>query len=446
MTGPAARLGLRALRGGIAFSTFTIFGLRIVFLGLSFVSGVVLARILGVEMFGHYSLALAWTGFLGVVATLGLPELITREVPARVTRGAWSSLRGLLIWSDLTILIFSTLLALIAIGVAWYFIGRGTPALFYAIAFAFASLPAYGLSRSTTSTIQGFRFPVASSLPELVVRPLVFLVLIGLLYLLYTRDLTGAGATAAFSLSRVVALVSCYVILWRMRPKRLAEARPTFRGREWLRSSLPFLAISSIYVVSAYTDSIMLGFLRSPDEVGIYSVANQGAQLILFALMAVNVIVTPEVSRLWVEGNVDHLQRVVTHAARIASVVALAIAVALIAFGHFFLLIFGAEFTIGYGALVLLAIAQLVNAVTGLAGPILSMTGFERSTMRGFVIGACANVALNALLIPVAGVNGAALATALSIVLQNVLLARWVRAKLGIDSLPFGSGTVGPRR
>lgn len=424
--------------GGITGSTLAIIGVRITFLGLAFVTGVVLARVLGVQGFGHYSLAMAWTGFLAVLVTLGLPELITREVPARSTAGAWSRLRGLIVWSDAAIAWVASVVALLAAGVAWTFVSGRDAALAGALVLAFASLPFYGLLRSTTAVVQGLRYPLISQVPELLARPVAFLVLVLVFVGIRPDALSGAIATALFTASRAIALAVSYLLLARVRPAPLATARPVFEGRRWLRTALPFLAISSIFVVSANTDSIMLGFLRSAEEVGIYAVANQGAQLILMALMAAQVVVMPEVSRHFAAGNMVALQQVVRRSAVLATLVAVAISIVLISLGPLFLRLFGPGFAVGYGALILLSIAQLVNAVTGLAGPVLSMTGHERTTAAGFVVGAVTNVVLNAIFIPVAGVEGAAMATGISVVVQNVLMAYWVRRRLGVNSLPIG--------
>ena len=102
--------------------------------------------------------------------------------------------------------------------------------------------------------------------------------------------------------------------------------------------------------------------------------------------------------------------------------------------------LFGQEFVSGSPALIILSGAQLVNAAAGSVGLTLMMTGHERSTAYGLFVSAVVNVVLNAVLIPQFGVVGAAVATATSTILWNVLLIIEVYRKLGIDSTAFGAG------
>ena len=89
-------------------------------------------------------------------------------------------------------------------------------------------------------------------------------------------------------------------------------------------------------------------------------------------------------------------------------------------------------------ALKILCIGQLVNASVGSVGVLLDMTGNEKDSAGAIGLGAGANVALNALLIPRYGVEGAAIATATSIVIRNILLSVRVRQRLNISPTIFG--------
>ena len=68
------------------------------------------------------------------------------------------------------------------------------------------------------------------------------------------------------------------------------------------------------------------------------------------------------------------------------------------------------------------------------------MTQYAGLAMRGVGISAGANVILNALLVPRFGMDGAAVATATSVALVNVILFFWVRRQVGISSSVLGRG------
>jgi O-antigen/teichoic acid export membrane protein len=111
----------------------------------------------------------------------------------------------------------------------------------------------------------------------------------------------------------------------------------------------------------------------------------------------------------------------------------------LIFLGHYFLNIFGQDFVDGKGALIILSVGRLLNVAFGSVGAIMIMTGHEREAAFGVGVSAVANVMLNATLIPKWGINGAALATTISLILWNVTLCTYVFRRLGINATILGA-------
>jgi O-antigen/teichoic acid export membrane protein len=69
---------------------------------------------------------------------------------------------------------------------------------------------------------------------------------------------------------------------------------------------------------------------------------------------------------------------------------------------------------------------------------LLVMTGQPRQAAKWLAASALVNVGLNLALIPSFGVEGAAFATAISIVFWNVALVREIRKRLGVSIGLFG--------
>jgi O-antigen/teichoic acid export membrane protein len=194
-----------------------------------------------------------------------------------------------------------------------------------------------------------------------------------------------------------------------------------------------------MFVINNRTDAIMLGIMQGNESVGLYNVANRGAMLISFILVAVNQSLAPSIAKLYAEGNLSKLQSIITKSSRTIIFGSLPIALILIIFGKWFLLIFGSEFTAAYLTLVILSFGQLINATMGSVGLLLDMTGHERDTAVGVGTTAILNIILNALFIPIWGVNGAAIATAISTIAWNIILFFYVKKRLGITpSIVFG--------
>ena len=107
-------------------------------------------------------------------------------------------------------------------------------------------------------------------------------------------------------------------------------------------------------------------------------------------------------------------------------------------FGEFIIrVVFGPEYAGAYIPLLILCIGQLVNAATGSVASLLNMTGHERDTMQSALAGAVTNIVLNVTLTPMWGMNGAAAATAATLIVWNMMMWHKVRKRLGIEASPF---------
>jgi O-antigen/teichoic acid export membrane protein len=188
-----------------------------------------------------------------------------------------------------------------------------------------------------------------------------------------------------------------------------------------------------MHLILKHTDIIMLGAIRGPDEAGIYSAASRISDLVVFALMAINTILAPMISELYSTGKNKELQRIVTLAAWAIFAFTLMFSIILVVFGKFALSLFGAEFVVTYVPLLILLCGQIVNALAGSVGLIMTMTGHQNQAGAIVAVSAVINIILNALLIPLMGLAGAAISTAFTMVLWNLTMLVYVLRKLGIN-------------
>ena len=224
-------------------------------------------------------------------------------------------------------------------------------------------------------------------------------------------------------------------------PVSVKDVLPRYETRMWVRNALNLVLLSGFYMINAQTDVLMLGSMIGPREAGLYHVASRLAGLVTLVLMAVNAVSSPLISRLYSQGDLKELQQLITKTARVITALSIPSALVLILFGDWFLSLFGPEFSAGEQVLVILVLSQIVNALMGSVGFLLIMTGYERDATIAVGVSSLVNVVLNAILIPKYGVEGAAIATAVSIVVWNGLLGVlvWVRLKI----VPTALGRIG---
>lgn len=421
-------------RGLTAGATGSL-ALRVGLTGLSVVISIMLARFLGAGQYGYYTYALAWINLIAVPTGLGLDRLLVREVAVYQAQSKWRLLRGLLRRSNQAVLCTSLLVAL-AGGVTGALIFKGV--MQSTFCFAILLLPVFGLTRLRQGAMRGLGRVVLGQTPEMLVQPLFFAVLIGVGYLLLRGNLTASGAVALHVASATIAFLVGYVLLCRHIPEPARAAQPEYETRVWASSVLPLLVISSMNIMNARVDAIMLGALRSPEVVGIYRVATRGANLITLVLFAVNAALAPMVARLYLANEKERLQRLVTRSARAITLFSLPVALGMILFGRWFLMLFGQEFADAGAALAILSLGRLINATMGPVSLLLVMTNHERYASIGIGFSVVLNVLLNWFLVPRYGVEGAAIATAASGALRNILLAILVVKCTGIHSTALG--------
>jgi O-antigen/teichoic acid export membrane protein len=80
----------------------------------------------------------------------------------------------------------------------------------------------------------------------------------------------------------------------------------------------------------------------------------------------------------------------------------------------------------------------MFNAATGVPGVALLMSRHERSATLAALVGTCLTVLLCAVLIPIWGANGAAVAVTMSMVIVNTLFVVAVVRKMGIRPVVLG--------
>jgi len=189
--------------------------------------------------------------------------------------------------------------------------------------------------------------------------------------------------------------------------------------------------------VENQADLILVGFFLDSSQIGIYAAAKKIAMLIVFGLVAVNIIAAPMISELWHQGRKQELQRMLTLAARGIFAFTLPVSLAMIIFGKQILSLFGPEFTAAYWPLVIIAGGQIVNSLAGSVGAIMTMTGHQNSVAVILAISMASNIILNFLLIPAFSIIGAAIAMSLTLIIWNLSMFVYVIKRLGLSSTIF---------
>jgi O-antigen/teichoic acid export membrane protein len=424
------------LRDVLVRRSLGTFGLTVAGTALSMATAVLLARILGTSGYGSYTYARTWIGVLGVFAPMGFEVLVLRTTAVHQAREQWRLMRGMLRRSSQLALVASLG---IAIGASAFLQLSDVEAeMRVVIQIALLMLPIGALARIRVGAIQGLQHVLMAQIPGAIIQPALLGALVVAAYFALGGTLSASWAMAMTLLTSAITLLAVSAMLSNVFPESATASRPAYQTRAWLKSAIPLVFVNGAFVIMSATDTLMLGALKGPESVGAYAIAKRGALLITFVSGAVNTALAPTIANLDSSDDSERLQSVITKSMRLALLVAMPVGAVLILFGDWFLMMFGPEFVAGRDALTILSLGQIAQLGLGSVTLLLIMTGHERDAAIGAGVGAIINAGLNWLLVPTWGIEGAAVATALSMLLLGVWLVKRVHERLGIHPTVLG--------
>lgn len=399
---------------------------------LQFVYNVVMARAYGAAGVGAFAFGLSIATIAATVGQLGTQEALLRYGAAYRGTADVRLQRGLL-GLGFGVGIAGAALAGVVLGLSSDWIARlaGKPeAAAMLLAFA-VSVPFMGIIRLASASLQGAKRLDLSSLMSEVGRPVAVLVAlcVGIALTLSIDKVMAVYvvATAGVALGGLAAVAHVY--------RAAMRTDPAYSAREWARFVGPVMLLDLFRSSTAWTDTLLLGFTASSEEVGVYFAALRVALVITLPLAAFNAVLAPIAAELWHKQDVNGLRSAFRTATRWTLTAVLPLGVLAAILRDEIMSVFGAEFAAAGGGLVLLLliVGRVVNGATGGVGRLLIMTGNERVELVNTVIWSALVVTLMLLVVPRYGMVGAALVTGGVIAFMNVLKLIQVRWIVGIQ-------------
>jgi len=395
---------------------------RIVGAALTFVSQMLLARWMGASELGVYVLAFSWCILLSSISTLGFPVSAIRFVGGGLATNDPGYIRGFMGRGAQIVALAGTLISVVGIAILWSGWLIDAAPNRYTLTLALLIVPVFAANTFFAGIANGLsRFPL-SFLPANVVRPLLFLALVIVTW--FTTDILDANRVMSLQVLAIFAVSAVTIWMVRKTVDSTLDAEPaTYDTRVWARTSVPLLATALFNGYFPEINIILSGVYLPSDQVALFHVSFRLALFVAFALFAVDAVTGPEAARLHISGDKAALQRVVNQATRLRFAVAI-IAVFMFGItGKFLLGLFGPEFVQGYVLLLILAVAQLVQAAVGPVARLMSISGHQDRCLVVFVTALLILVLLVAVLVPLFGATGAAIAA----LMDMMIWALWMR-------------------
>jgi O-antigen/teichoic acid export membrane protein len=409
-----ADVALAAKGGGILFAG------RVFSWGARFLIAIMLARLIGVEQYGLYNIALTVATLGSAFSVIGLDSALIRYVAVFRRRSDRAGLLGTL-QVAIGLPMLASVLAAIAVFALAGMLAReviGDARLEPLFRIVALLVPALVANSVLAATLQGAQRIGWAVLAEGFGQPTLRF---GLLLGFALFGLTAELAILASTLSALIISIVLLVFVQRQVSLAGITTGAERHSGSLLRFSLPVYFSNIVHTLGANLQTLLLGALSTVAAAGVFAVANQ---IMLVGSIFHSAIVQasmPIFAELHDGGDTKRLEHLYQTTSKWTLTLNLPFALMALVFPQALLGLFGPDFVDGTPALMILAIASLANAATGTSGAILDMTGHTQLKLLNSTVSVGLAIVLNLLFIPSLGVVGAAVAVLGAVSSVNLL-------------------------
>ena len=392
----------------------------------TFAAQIVLSRALGREGFGVVTVITQGTFVLSFITRVGMDFAVLRDVAVEVGVGKHQRIRSLVARAaaiaGLASLACAVLIWVGADAVQKLFPSIGDERGEWVVEAAAVGLPFLALANVWLSATRGLKIMRYTLYVFWAGQPVLWVLI--MIVALPLQKTTWMGVLA-YSLSWVWAAVVSYYF-WR-RESRAWEAAPLETGDmgRLMRYAGPRAPAALFAQLLFWTDLFVVTRYVSASEVGIYSAVLRAGQVIVLFLTSVSLMFSPYVADLHNRGETERLDKLFKRLTRWTLAATIPVFLLLVVAPEAVLQIFGRGFEGGEAALLIVLAGQLINIATGSVGFVLIMVGRTGWDLVVYAGSLALNLALAFWLCPRYGIEGAAVANAVTFA-----LSKWARLAL----------------
>lgn len=398
-----------------------------------FLFNILLAKQIGAEGSGVYYLAFSVNTISILISEMGMRNVLLRFVASYSADKNWDGIKGIIqktyLFSGVMAIIISVLIFFNSTLIASHFFNNlETASVIKYMSLAIFPTTLILLSSSILKGLERFK-------EGLIVGGLL-VPLFGVPTMWILTSLYGVmGAVASLVIVSSLALLIAIYWVNKFLPS-LNLYQSNFETKLMFTTGLPLFMIAVTNFIMAGGDVMFLGYWEEQEDVGVYGLAKRISALTAFILVAINSIVAPKFSKLYSQGKIEELKKVAQDSAKLLTFFAFPTLLFFLIFASIIMNFVGKDFSGGGNILIILAIGQFVNVITGSVGYLLMMCGFEKIMRNNIVIVSILTAILYVLLIPKYGIYGAALASAFGLATQNLIAFYLVKKKIGFWVFP----------
>lgn len=397
--------------------------------GIGFLTQILLVRLMGAHHLGLFYAASSLAAVLGVIAAQGYPQIAARFAGRYRNKKDGSLLAAFTGHAVREGLIAAVVMAagVTIWALAWPDVD---PSGCYAYVIAGWLILAIVILNILTNVAGGIREFALCYMPEGLVRPIMFFVLVAV------AGMIGVGVTADVamllfaSITSAMALVVAVLLSKRMLSLRWAPVSQPSVGWRWRSEAWQLILLAIFTNFFADVGIVAVVPFLSSSDVAIFGLCLKLALLVGYFVQIGQQMVVPDMADARHKGDHHRLHRAAWRSIAMPSLITVSSMIVIYFFGPHLLTIFGPEFAGGSRVLLILLAAQLIRALAGPSAHLLTLSGIQSVNMGVAVTSLMVLVGSSALLAPAMGVEGAALAVLLTYAYWigvSAVALRWLR-------------------
>jgi O-antigen/teichoic acid export membrane protein len=397
--------------------SFIIFIFKILGASSLFLTYIMIPRYYGVEIFGVFNLIFALIMVGTVISRIGLDIYVIRVIPTLENEKKEISL---FLKAILKILLITSLLVTILIfflsDTINQYLFKSIDATFYLTILALMILP-YTFFNVLVEVFRGLDdIKIYSFFRNLSQNgSIAFLLAISIFFSLNYNPIY-----ILFTAIAIITIALIFVLYKFLKKRNISVLTEGKYNEKILKHSYPMFLTASIMFLMGYVDSFMISYYLDEYQVGIYGACISLSMIITFIPMAIGGYISPKVSQAYANKDKQKVKNIFKDSLKLIAITTLPVFLTILYFSDFFLGLFGTAFTVATSTLLIVSIGFLSESLCGPVGFILNMTDNQHLFMKILIISLLINIVFNAILIPIYGINGAAIALLLSMLFWTI--------------------------
>lgn len=416
---------------------------------LGYTYRIIIARYYGPEVYGLFSLAVIILAWFITLSTLGITDGLIRFIPQY--RGSKEKEKIFYLFN------LSTKILLVASFISAFFLFSFSdfiaisifhnPALIDLLKLISFFVPIAVLSNQFLVALRCYEHISSFSLVYNILQNIVRVLTLILFVIL---GFQASSVVLSYSFGFLFVLIASYLICKYKISELFVKSELSQKDKitvkkSFLSYSFPLLFLGVVSMLFYWTDSFFLGYFKGVESVGLYNAAVPIALLLSIMPELFMQLFFPMINRYYSNKNYELIKQLSKQLGKWIFIVNLPIFILIFVFpGAAINILFGSQYLMAQNALRILIFGSFIISIATISNNLLSMAGKSKLVLFDIMLASIINIVLNTILIPMPsilgmgnslGINGAAIATALSIIFLNILFFFQAKKHLGIMPL-----------